>query len=81
MVRKPSATLVSSAVTPLYYLGYFVFAAFASAFMLKVSCPFYHRIVADLSDVPHSVASTPRMLEIHRARARSRDLPSHRAPH
>jgi hypothetical protein len=34
-VRKPHAALLSSFLTPLIYTGYFVFAAFASAFMLK----------------------------------------------
>jgi len=37
MVRKSHPTLLSSALTPSHiFLGYFVFAAFASAFMLKV---------------------------------------------
>lgn len=43
-VCKPHATLCSFS-TPHTYLGYFVFAAFASAFMLKVrDRPFYCRI-------------------------------------
>lgn len=41
-VRKPHAALLLSALTPLIKTGYFVFAAFASAFMLKVrDCPLY----------------------------------------
>ena len=41
-VRKPHAALLFSVLTPLIYTGYFVFAAFASAFMLKVrNRPFY----------------------------------------
>jgi hypothetical protein len=43
-VCKPHATLFSFS-TPHTYIGYFVFAAFASAFMLKVhDCPFYRRM-------------------------------------
>ena len=43
--------LCFSVLTPLIYAGYFVFAAFASAFMLKArDLPFYCPILARVSD-------------------------------
>jgi hypothetical protein len=82
-VCKPHATLFSFS-TPYSYIGYFVFAAFASAFMLKVrDHPFYRRMeqasVLTWPSLP--AASAPRMIEVHHAGSRIRDLSSHRSPH
>jgi hypothetical protein len=82
-VCKPHATLFSFS-TPHSYIGYFVFAAFASAFMLKVrDHPFYRRMeqASVLTRPSLSAASAPRMFEVHHAGSRIRDLSSHRAPH
>jgi hypothetical protein len=49
MVRKPPVTLFSLVLTPLVFIGYFVFA---SAFMLKIRYrPLYHLKV--LTSVSH----------------------------
>ena len=53
MVRRSLVTLLSSTVTPLLHVGYFVFAAFASAFMLKVSDAFHRATkLGGLSGLP-----------------------------
>ena len=64
------------------HIGYFVFAAFASAFMLKVrDRPLYRRMEQASVLTSLSLASAPRMFEVHHAGSRIRDLSGHRAPH
>ena len=82
-VCKPHATLFLFS-TPHTYIGYFVFAAFASAFMLKVrDRPFYRRMeqASVLTGPLLPAGSAPRMFEVHHSGSRIRDLSSHRAPH
>lgn len=78
-VRKLNVDLVLSVLTPLIYIGYFVFAAFASAFMLKVrDRPFYPAaVLARVSDYTFTAAYAPGMFGVHYPRARSRDLSGH----
>jgi hypothetical protein len=63
--------------------GYFVFAAFASAFMLKVlSISAWPRLRSDMNSFFFSaVASTPGMLPVHHPGARGRDPSAHWASH
>ena len=81
-VCTPHATLFSFSM-PHTFVGYFVFAAFASAFMLKVrNPPFYrHMEQASVLTFAFPAASAPRMFEVHHDGSRIRDLSSHRAPH